>query len=289
MLEQTNEATKSTVTEAQTNQTQETIRPETPAKKAFDEIMASIADDNEETQGNTDEVVPKRKEEPEPQKEASGNEAPITTKILHAKKGESTIEVPDDAVLTLKVNKEDVEVPIKELVRNYQGKIPWEKHYQETAEQARKIKQREAEIMTYAAELKAAQEAQAIMYQEIVDLARTNPSEALMKACVKAGKNPGDVLRAVIEQAKATVAQLSELSPEQVETLIAKKGLEYDKALLQEKEAQQAEIQKRNQEQAQLEAYIAKRCADAQITAAEYQMSQDLLQAAVQELSLIHI
>lgn len=261
------------------------VKDETPARKAFKEIMdfagAGESDEKVEEPKKAEVKAEASETETDPASSTEETHAP-TPKVLKAKKGDADVEISDDAVFTVKVNKKEEQVPLRDLIRNYQGKIPWEKHYQQTVELERSVKQRELEISSHAARLKKSDETAQKNFKEIVELARTNPSEALMRACIKAGQSPTEVLRAVLEQSKATVAQLEKLSPEQVEVLIAQSGVKYDQEVIKQERERSEMTKKEQEEQKGLEDHIGARCQQHQILAGEYQASEELLRSALQ-------
>lgn len=56
-------------------------------------------------------------------------------KTMVARRGDKEYEIAEDAVLTVKIDGEEVEVPIAELRNNYSGKVAWDKKFTELSKE----------------------------------------------------------------------------------------------------------------------------------------------------------
>lgn len=70
-------------------------------------------------------------------------------KKLHAKFGEDEIEIPEQAVLTVKIDGEEIEVPISDLRNNYSGKVAWEKKFNELSTDKKAFTEERSTIERY--------------------------------------------------------------------------------------------------------------------------------------------
>jgi hypothetical protein len=66
--------------------------------------------------------------------------------VLKAKVGDKEIDLDEESVIKIKVDGKEESVSIKQLKHNYQGKIPWDKHYKETKALEASLKEKDNEI-----------------------------------------------------------------------------------------------------------------------------------------------
>lgn len=70
-------------------------------------------------------------------------------KKLNAKFQDSEIEIPAEAILKHKVDGEDVDVTVQDLLNNYAGKVPYDKRFQELDNDKRNFRLEKNEIQNY--------------------------------------------------------------------------------------------------------------------------------------------
>lgn len=70
-------------------------------------------------------------------------------KLLKAKRGDTEYDVAEDAVITVKVDGEDVEVPISELRNNYSGKVAWDKKFTEIGKEKQAFNEEKGMVERY--------------------------------------------------------------------------------------------------------------------------------------------
>lgn len=187
--------------------------------------------------------------EPAPESEAAGGEAsseeakpgeqtteakpetpPVAT--FKAKHGDTELEVPEEAAFTVKVNSKDEVVPLKDLIRNYQGKVPWEQHYRTLKESERRF-----------------QADKKLVDEKITDLVSTlekDPRGALEKLILWSGKNPADFAALYAEE-------LEKLDENGQKQFLTAKRLEHENKTIA---ATAAELKRQNDDR-QLEGYIS--------------------------------
>lgn len=257
------------------------IVDDTPQRRVASEIMEIAGDDDEVEEAPAQVQEGSEAEESEPEGEAPEATPPEPPKVLVAKAGEKDVQISDDTVFTVKVNRKEEAVPLKDLIRNYQGKVPWEKHYQETLEHEKKVKAKESEVLAREMRNQKEEESYKTFLERTVEKAQKNPSEALIEACIKIGKSPTEILKAVLQQAKATSDSLENMSEEQIGLLLSKKSLDYERKLLEEQKAQGTRTKQEQDELASLETHIMTRLQRDQVPVEDYKKSEDELRNAV--------
>lgn len=73
-------------------------------------------------------------------------------KKLHAKFNDEELEIPEQAVIKVKVDGEELEVPISELRNNYSGKTSWERKFNDLAEDKKLFNEDKQTIERYVME-----------------------------------------------------------------------------------------------------------------------------------------
>lgn len=217
--------------------------------------------EGQSSQGQKEEVVVSKTEEKE-------GEVPVASPsvILKALAGDKEIDIPEDAVFTIKVDNKEEKVSLKELRKNYAGKVPWEKRYSESKDLERKTKAEQSKF----------EESRKIYdanIQEIMRLAEVDPPKMLQKIAHLTGKNPVDVLPIWIKQAQNTVKELENYSEEDLKRFFAQKGLEYQKVQLEE-DKKKIETEK---EGIQLQTYLDTEVKKHDISQEELNRANDVL------------
>lgn len=140
-----------------------------------DETLSQEPQKGEESPEKGQEVTP------EPEK---GLETPLQA-LFKAKIGEAEQDLSGDLVFTIKVDKKDEQIALKDLIRQYQGRIPIEKH----------LGQLKKDRNDFETEKKSFSEQKNLVeghMREIVDLLKSNPKKALEKIVLMSGGNPGE-------------------------------------------------------------------------------------------------
>lgn len=256
-----------------------------------DELVGGLSDDEEETnkEGGSDGQEEEKGQQEGllgEKKEASGEdsaekaeESTTSTpevKMYSAVSGEDELEIPENATFKIKVDSKEVEVTLAEALRNYQGKIPWDKHYKETKEFERQLKLREQEVSSKLAESNTQME-------DILATFEKNPYLAFEKIAIIKGKNPADYLPIYIAQSKKTLEELKELSDAEFKALLIQKRTEHERKQVdreREKLTKESEAQAKQREAAEADQYFAER-------AIEYKFTEKEIQSAVEAVKQV--
>ena len=198
-----------------------------------------------------------------------------------AKVGDKEVDVPEEATFKIRVDNQDVEVSAKELVRNYQGKIPLEKHYKESKEMRasldRERDQIKRDVQILDSEL-----------SEVLKTFETNPYLAFEKIAEMKGKNPADYLPIFIAQSKQTIKELDTLSDAEYKALVLQRKLEHNEKQLDRKARKLEEQEKgynTKMSQADADRYFTEQAVAKGFTNEEIQESVDLIQEAGLDLT----
>lgn len=161
--------------------------------------------------------------------DATATSEPI--KVVSAFLGDKKFDVPENAVFKVKVDGKEVEVTLPELQKNFQGKIPWERHYHESKVKAQQLAQDQAAF-------EAKQSTAQAKLDKILETFEKNPYLAFDEIAKMKGKNPAEYLPVYIAQSKKTMEELDKLSEAQFQALLIQKKVAYDKEQLDEKQAE---------------------------------------------------
>jgi len=209
----------------------------------------------------------------EGQEEKSEETDSPAVKFMEAYKGDEKFQIPEDAVFKVKVDGKELEVTLPELQKNYQGKIPWERHYHES-------KQKERDLDARSVSLEAKETSAQKQLDDIIGQFEKNPYLAFDMIAEMGGKNPADYLPVYIAQSQRTLEELKTLSDAQLQALIIQKKVGHDKKLLdkkeQEYEKKTASFAQR-EEITQAESWLEKEIRQHGFTQEELTMAQDIL------------
>jgi hypothetical protein len=131
----------------------------------------------------------------------------------------------------VKVDGKELEVTLPELQKNFQGKIPWERHYHESKVKAQQLAQDQAAF-------EAKQSSAQAKLDKILETFEKNPYLAFDEIAKMKGKNPAEYLPVYIAQSRKTMEELEKLSDAQFQALLIQKKVAYDKEQLDEKQAE---------------------------------------------------
>lgn len=236
-----------------------TIKERLLEKESTDGLQTK-PDAEKQEEGRQEEEV-KKDEVTLPAKE----EKPLPVKALKAKHNDKEIEVPEDSAFSFKVEGQDVSVPVKELIRNYQGKIPWDKYHQQSAVEKKRFEAEQAAFKESVGEVNAT-------LGEIVSTFEKNPYLAFEKIARLANKNPADCLPVWIAQSKATVADLEKLSEAEYRAVLLAKRAEFDRQTLEDQKKiveRKEQRVKEQQERTEADNYFASKVKEFQISEEE--------------------
>lgn len=124
-------------------------------KEAVDEVKESnkkVAAEIKES--NNAQKEAKAEDQEKQQEMADDVEAELVEEIkkLHAKFNDEELEIPEQAVIKVKIDGEEVEVPIAELRNNYSGKTSWDKKFTELSNEKKMFTEDKQTIERYVME-----------------------------------------------------------------------------------------------------------------------------------------
>lgn len=206
---------------------------ETPAKAIHEEFAGEDGNDKGEENGEElqkeegDKEVSPEPTEVEDKVQTEGEDGasktatneptlktPASPKVLSAKLGDKTLEVDEATTFTFKVDGKEVQAQVSELIQNYKGKIPWDRHYRQLKQDRAKF---DADIKDIDNKIK-----------EIVELSQVDPFKALERTMIMAGKNPADFLSIYLKQAQKTAEDIEGKSEDEIKAWVSAKRTEYE-------------------------------------------------------------
>lgn len=270
---------------------------EAPGSNDLFEVLSSIevnepsnpieepnVEESKESEPKEEESSEEKGKEPEVLTEEAKDSESATKpqeKTVSAFRGDSKIDIPEDAVFKIKVDGKEVDVTLTELQRNYQGKIPLDKHFAENKAKAKELETREAHLA-------AKESASDNKLKEILEIFDKNPYLAFEKIAIMKGRNPTDYLPIYIAQSKKTLEELQKLSEAEYRALLIHKNNEYKEIQLKEQneklESEKTE-QQRARESLEAENYFTSKAREMGVTQAEVDMASMVIQGAGIDLS----
>lgn len=251
------------------------------------DIFGGLNDANEQ-EGGQDEELPNAGQEEGEDAEGEGKEEVTDSEVpaegeedgdvepepsLSASYKDKEVQVPEEAVFEVKVNGKVEKVSAKDLIRNYQGKIPWDAYHQQQAEQKRQLEQERASVQASKAQ-------QEDFIKDVIETFKTNPYKAFDKLAVSQGIDPTDLLPVYIAQSKKTVEELRNLSEAEYKALLIQRKANFEseknKRELERLEKDRTEL-KSKEEGIEAERYY-------ESLAVKHQISEDELKQAVETL-----
>lgn len=126
---------------------------ENDTKGENDESIEETSSENEVTEDEIEEESSSEdkesSEEDKPKDKQSDKESEEDVKLLTAKVGEEDVQIAADAKFMHKVDGEDVEVPLQELLNNYSGKVAYDKKFQELSAEKKEYTAERQEVEQY--------------------------------------------------------------------------------------------------------------------------------------------
>ena len=207
---------------------------------------------------------------PAPKSEAGSAPKPEDIKVTESslegfvkvKLGDKHYDVPEDGILTLRIDSKDVEVPVKELKRNYQGKVPWERHYGELKKEKANFENDKKTLDQW--------------INKVLDLTKTDGKAALLELVTRAGKNPADYPQLFADE-------LEGLDENSQKVILKQKELDHREQVLAKQAKEREAAKKAEDERGALTAYIADKQQKLGLSDEEVDESWNLLQQVAEE------
>lgn len=140
-------------------------------KEEKDEVEESEED------GQAEEKAEKKKDNGKKEAKELEKAEEKARKILKARLADKDFDIDEEAVVTVKVNGKEEQVPIKELLGNYSGKVSWEKKFSEVGNLQQKVRAQDAKLAEQKAKIKEMfeQEDPQVRLFKMAELSGVNP------------------------------------------------------------------------------------------------------------------
>lgn len=161
-------------------------------------------DGEEEESENEKEVEDKTPEE----KELKEKEDKKDTKKLRMRMGEELFNVDPDASFKVKVDGENVDVPLQELINNYSGKTAWDKKFTDLGKDKKAFESQVNEFKSKISEIDKN------LHQVLAPLKQKdgNPLDSLLYLVEMAGEDPYNAYRRIMEANLEELGNLYDMS-----------------------------------------------------------------------------
>tara|TARA_R100000951_G_C2652384_1_gene184797 strand:- start:2419 stop:3585 length:1167 start_codon:yes stop_codon:yes gene_type:complete len=217
--------------------------------RSASEIMSEVkAENKKESEKNKSEPEVKSSGEEvkaESEESEASEEQIEEIKKLVAKYGEEELEIAANAIFKHKVNGEEVDVELQELLNNYSGKISYDKKFQEFSEQRKKFDEFRGK---YDGDIK---DIYAVLNGFKDKMQNKDPLGALDYFANFAGMKPYEFREGLVRAVAPEVARMSQLSSEQLQNERLQAENSY---LSQQRESENAKFQEEHAvEELQLE------------------------------------
>lgn len=187
-------------------------------------------------------------------------EKPNEKKSLKAKVGDKEIDLDPEAILTIKVNGKDEPVSIRELQRNYGGKVEWEKRFSEF-DKERKV---------FHSKVEGASSKIKQIFEE------QDPEMRLFKMAEFAGKDPVEVRSKFLSDNVKLLEKYYAMTEDERK----QDALEFENKILK----QQREFKQKEDAERDADLVLRRKIADLGTT---HQISEDTYQARFEELKAL--
>lgn len=219
-------------------------KPEAKSKEEPKEEKEPVKtkDDSQQTlEADEDSGIEEKIEENnrESKEEKAKEELPEDIKKLTAKFGDSDLEIPADALIPHKVDGEETQVPLQELLNNYSGKVAWDKRFQELDTERKAYKSEKELVERYVT--------------DFAKLAEGDDKMAAMEYLAQfAGIDPIQFRRQLRQQVLDKYGNYEQMSEVERKALDQEEELAYHKRQLESEKANKAEQQSRAELESQI-------------------------------------
>lgn len=234
----------------------EDVNPSDAGALSFDELD-TITDDRSEEQlaEQVQEKITSKENKPEPTPKSDAEkgketeeEAQEEIKKLIAKYGEDELEIASSALFKHKVDGEEIDVELQELLNNYSGKISYDKKFQELSDHK---KQYETDINQYKSEM---DEVNTYINNFANKIKENDALGALEYFAQFSGMKPYEFRRELLNQLSPEIDRIKNMTPDQQRV----EELDMQNQYLQRQQESVQEQQQNQQTIKELELEIAK-------------------------------
>jgi hypothetical protein len=176
------------------------------------------SEDGEEEESEKEESEEESEDEIEEVKEKTEQEKKDTKK-LRMRMGEELFNVDSDASFKVKVDGENVDVPLQELINNYSGKTAWDKKFTELGKEKKMFESEMTKFKSQVADL------QGFVKTALDPLSKKdgNPIDSLLYLVEMSGQDPYNAYRRIMEANLEELGKLYDMSEIERELYFHKK------------------------------------------------------------------
>jgi len=185
------------------------------SKEKISEDLKVIKDSQADSEGKiVNDKDEESEEDPEEEKEEKKD-----VKKLRMRMGEELFNVNSDASFKVKVDGENVEVPIQELINNYSGKTAWDKKFTELGKERKEFESKVSQFKSQINEIEKS------LAQVIHPLKQKdgNPLDSLLYLVEMSGEDPYNAYRRIMEANLDELGKLYDMSETERELYFHKK------------------------------------------------------------------
>jgi hypothetical protein len=211
-------------------------KEEAPAKEKVSEDLKVIKDSQVDGEGKvikddkeSDKDEEEESEEEESEEEESEEEEEIEvkkeeeekkdSKKLRMRMGDELFNVDSDASFKVKVDGQNVDVPLQELINNYSGKTAWDKKFTEIGKEKKTLEVEKSQVTKQSEELKR-HVAAALAPLKTKD---GNPMDSLLYLVEMSGDDPYNAYRRIMESNLGELGKLMDMGDVERELYFHKK------------------------------------------------------------------
>jgi hypothetical protein len=218
-------------------------------------IKDSHVDEDGELLDDDEEKAPKKEEKPkakeEKPKEEESKEEKLDTedevkpevKKLRMRMGDELFNVDSNATFKVKVDGEQTEVPLQELINNYSGKTAWDKKFTEIGKEKKALEASSAKLQQRVEYLNKHMG----QFNKLMTDPNANPMEAMLLAVEMAQGNPYTTYRRFMEANLEELGQLLDMTETERELYFHKKKDEFETTIAKKRESARKEEETFNQ------------------------------------------
>jgi hypothetical protein len=228
-------------------------------EKASEEEETEEVEESEDESGDIEEGSEDEEVEEVEEEEADVEDNRVKYK---AKVDGEDQDLPDDAIIKIKVDGKETDVELAELIKNYNGAVVWEKRFEEVAKEKKALVSDRLNLDNEKTQFQQKAKTVDTKLNEIFQLSQTNPIQCVMELCKMAGLNSKEAMANYIVQANKVISEWGEMDVGSRQALLDRIELEQRRAELSKVENERQEQANRQQFHSKLTNLLAQRGAD---------------------------
>lgn len=207
--------------------------------KVLDDVDAdedgNVIDKKEDKKEKKEEKNEEKKKEEEVKaedKKEESEEEKKTSKNLRMRMGDELYNVDANATFRVKVDGEQVDVPLQELINNFSGKTAWDKKFTEIGKEKKYLEAEKKSLTEY----KSKVESHVKAVNDIILSKDKNPMEALLYLVEMSGQDPYTAYRRMMETNLEELSSLMDMTEVERELYFHKKKDELHTSVAKKRE-----------------------------------------------------